>query len=164
MYRQTITLTPDKPNFPLIPLWVGQGSAAIAILSGIPDAVTACVVLTPMGGGTKLLFPASLNDTTGLMEVYIPGWAFPLVGDTRYAVEFTVGTEDTAKTFWAGKGDLHIWEAETVADIPNAPFIPHDTYLYNETTQLYYKLTVEQDPVTGLFMSAVAQEGVANVP
>ena len=164
MYRQTVTIAPATPNFPLWPLWVGQGSAAIVILSGVPaSAVDAAIILTPVGGGTKLLYAAVKNETTGLMEVYIPGWSFPTVGDARYAVEFTMGTGDQSKTFWSGRGDLHVWEAETNADIPNAPIIPHDTYIRSPVTGLYYLLTVEFNDL-GQPVSNYSTEGFANVP
>lgn len=158
MYRQTVTIHPESPNMPLKPLWVGQGSAAVIVLSGVPSGASAAIVLTPVGGGTKLLYAASQG------EVFMPGWAFPLAGDTRYAVEFTTGAGDTARTFWAGRGELHVWDAETNADIPTAPAVRSDGYIYIPADGKWHLITGDYDPVTGLFTSATGQEGFDEIP
>jgi len=163
MYRQTVTIAPATPNFPLWPLFVGQGSAAVVILSNVPTGANAAIILTPVGGGTPLSYPATLNETTGAVEAYVAGWAFPEDGSTKYEVTLTTGEGDTERTFWAGSGLLHVMPAATVADIPNAPVIPQDTYVRSPVTGLYYLLTVDFNDL-GQPVSNYSAEGIANVP
>lgn len=163
MYRQTVTLAPEKPNFPLTPLFVGQGSAAVVILSEVPEGATAALILTPVGGGTPVAYAAALNAETGDLEAYAAGWAFPTAGTTKYEITFTTGTGDSERTFWAGSGLLHVMAAATVADIPNAPVVPQDTYVRSPVTGLYYLVTVELNDL-GQPVLTTASEGIENVP
>lgn len=163
MYEKIITLRPDKPNYPLDPVWVGQGSAGKIILAAVPSAVTAVkAVIVPVGGSVAEAHAGALNATTGLWEIYIAGWSFPAIGATTYEIVLTVGTE-TPVSYWAGKGILTVWAASTVADIPNAPLVPHDTYVYNVTTGLYHLVTGEINDL-GQPVLNTSTEGVAVVP
>jgi len=162
MYRQTVTLDPAKPNFPLTPLFVGQGSAAVVILSDVPAGASAALIITPVGGGTPVAYAAAANAATGDLEVYAAGWAFPTAGTTKYEITFTTGEGDTERTFWAGSGLLHVMTAATVADIPNAPVLPQDTYVRSPVTGLYYLVTVELNEL-GEPVLTTASEGVEHV-
>jgi len=168
MYNRKITLAPDRPNFPLTPVWCGCGSALKFLLDEdtVPLDLYSCLVaITPVGGGTAQAYVGVKNATTGIWEIYVPGWGVPTVGETQYEVVLTVGTEAVNTTYWAGKGILTVWAASTSAEIPIAPaIIPADTYVYDAETELYYLVTATRDPVTGLIALAVSQEGVANVP
>lgn len=164
MYRQTTTITPATPNFPLAPLWVGQGSAALVLISGVPAGATAALILTPVGGGTALSYGSTVSETTGEVSVYVAGWAFPTAGQTQYEITLTTGEGDTEAVYWAGKGLLSVWAASTVADIPAAPAIPTDRYLYVPADGKYHLLSGDLDPVTGMFTCAMGQEGYATVP
>jgi hypothetical protein len=167
MYNRKITLAPDRPNFPLTPVWCGCGSALKFLLDEdtVPVDLYSCLIaITPVGGGTAQAYVGVKNATTGIWEIYVPGWGVPTVGETQYEVVLTVGTEAANTTYWAGKGILTVWAASTSAEIPIAPFLPKDLYVYDDEVHLYFRVFSTRDPITGLRVVTQSQEGVANVP
>lgn len=163
MYRARIQLRPEAPNHPLHPLWVGQGGAAFVILSNVPDEATPRLIITPVGSGTPVAYEATKNQSTGEWGVYVAGWGFPTVGDTSYEVTIKTREGDDARTFWAGRGDMHVWRAATVADIPTAPaIIPPDSFARHPGTGLYYRILAATNELGEIVFTA-SQEGVDHV-
>ena len=167
MYAKTITLRPDAPNFPLDPVWVGQGSCAKIILAAVPAAATSVkAVIYPVDGSPALSYEGALNETSGLWEVYIPAWNFPTAGATTYEINvYTASTtEGETLTWWAGAGILTVKAANTADDIPTASYIPDGKYWWDPIQKLYFKLTLVKDPDTNRMTIDVGQEGVSHVP
>ena len=103
----------SRVNFPLRPLYVGQGSAVVVRVIGAASAASAKLVMTPVGGGTPLAY-ASAPGPAESHEIYIAGWAFPSAGPGKYEIELMTGSGDLERTFWAGKGDVNVLPASTV--------------------------------------------------
>jgi hypothetical protein len=162
-----VSLDIEKANFPLRPIYVGQGSALKVHLTGagVSDTAAAKLVLTPVGGGSAAAY-ASARNADGDLEIYVSGWSFPTAGATTYEINVyeTEGDPEETRAYWMGKGALHVFAANTVAEVPDAPFVPEDTYIYNPVTELYYRVIADQDPVTGLIALSISQEGVPSVP
>jgi len=157
---------PDKPNFPLTPAWVGKGSAAIFKFSNVPKVadISIQLVITPVGGGDAVVYPGTVAD--GIGTVYVAGWEFDTVGQSSYEVTLitpalTDGGDPVG--YWSGRGLLNILSATATGLTPAArPVIPAESYAYNATTGLYYKITavVNDD---GEITLDVASEGVSYV-
>lgn len=158
-----VTLAPDRVNFPLRPVYVGQGSALKLRLLGLPDGSAAKLILTPVDGSPAQAYSSTALED-GTVEVYLPGWAFPDEGLTTYEINAYEGEGDDAITRWLGRGALSVLAANTSAEVPEAPAFPDGSYYWNPVTRLYYRVSVEIDPDTARMTLAVSQEGVTHVP
>lgn len=89
MYRKTITIDPDQPNFPLDPVWTGVNSNALFIISGVPAGFTAQLYLTKVGATVAVYFDAAVS-ASGEVSVFVPGANFPAAGTTgKYEIILT---------------------------------------------------------------------------
>ena len=160
MYRKLIILTPDKPNFPLESIWIGQGSDGVVVIPNVPAGCTASLILTPIGGG-RLVRDASSVTTFG-QEIYLPGWPFPTVGQTRYEIKLTQGEGDLERTFWAGQSFLNVWSSSL--DAAEAPPMPDGQYWRMPSTGLYHLIKLAVDPDTKKPTFDISEEGLTHVP
>lgn len=165
----TVTVDISKVNFPLRPIYIGQGSALMVLLIGLPTGATAKLVLTPVDGSPAQAYVSAVNADGGT-EVYVPGWAFADAGETDYEInayadEINAYTgEAYVLVRWMGRGSLTALSANTVAEVPNAPAMPDGEYWWDSVTKLYYKLSLVRDPDTNRLTIDVSQEGVSSVP
>lgn len=157
MYRATITLRPDAPNFPLKPVWVGRNSDALFILDGVPDGHTARLYVTRPGAELAVYFDAAVSESTAEVYVFAAGANFPSAGaDGKYEVLLTETV--SGHHFWCGAGALNVLAASSGAVTPGYG-TGMQTYVWNPATRKYYLVTatVNED---GTVTSEVSQEGV----
>ncbi len=166
MYKNEIPLMPDKPNFPLKPVWVGQGSAAIFRFTGLPlvTGISIQLALIPLEDGEAGIYSGTIENGTG--TVYVAGWAFPDAGQSTYEAVLIVAGEDVGDEstgYWCGRGSLNIMAATQSGVTPVPPVvIPADSYAYSPITELYYKITAVVNEL-GEITLQVAKEGVSHV-
>lgn len=167
MYNNKIFLMPDRPSFPLSPIWIGQGSAARFQFLNLPkiEGLTIRLILRPMlAGGESLAIDGSVASGTG--TIYCAGWYFPSPGQTKYEVIFFIPASDPASdpiAYWAGRGQLNVIAAATEAYIPGPPpAIPPETYVRNTVTGLYHLVSAAQNEYGDITLT-VAEEGISNV-
>ncbi len=163
MYRNVIQLRPDKPNFPLSPVWVGDASAAVFLFPGLHSGITAIsLLITPVESGAVEEVAGTVEDGVG--TVYCAGWVFPDTGITKYEVALTAsapdGTDDLV--FWAGTGILTVLPASLEGINPVKPIIPQNSYARDPETGLYHLITAELNELGEITLS-VATEGIENV-
>lgn len=157
MYRATITLRPDAPNFPLRPVWCGRNSDALFILEGVPEGFTARLYITRPGAQLAVYFDAVVSETSGEVYVFAAGANFPSVGhDGKYEVLLTETA--TGHKFWCGTGTLNVLMASSGA-VTEGYGTGMQTYVWNPVTRKYYLVTatVNED---GTVTSETSQEGV----
>ncbi|MDD2598372.1 MAG: hypothetical protein PHO37_03985 [Kiritimatiellae bacterium] len=167
MYKNTISLRPDKPNFPLTPIWVGMGSAALFRVSGLPkiDGLTIRLILRPLiSDDESIAIDGEVDDGAG--RIYAASWYFPTAGQTKYEIIFFIppaNPGDDPVAYWCGSGQLNIMEAATEAYLPGPPpIIPPETYVRNPLTGLYHLVTAIQNDYGDITLS-VAEEGIHHV-
>jgi hypothetical protein len=168
MYYRVITINAAQPNFPLSPVWVGDGSAAVFWFDNLPANITGIsLLLTPVGGGDVEEVAGSVTGVPGsnMGTVYCAAWLFPDTGTTQYEVVLYAadpagGAEDVA--YWAGKGVLTVMAASMEGITPVKPIVPKNSYARDPLTGLYHLITAEQNELGEIVLS-VATEGVENV-
>lgn len=140
---------PLRPQYPLDPVYVAQGSSIYMVLPSAPEGVTGLsVVLTAPGANefVKVTLDAITNGA------WIEPYLFPSVGAGRYEV---VGERD-GRRLWLGRGDFNVIESGACGD-PSAPFPPtgelNAGYIpvrYDgEGRKLYRKMSVVIEVETG---------------
>lgn len=173
MYKNTIMLMPDKPNYPLQPVWIGQSSAALFRLINVPkiSGLVVRLAIQPLAIAeeeppTPIYFDGTFDYLSGVATVYVPGWNFPTVGQTGYNVAMldapTAEADATGDPhgYWVGCGQLNIMPAITTALLPNPPpIVLPDTYLRNPITGLYHLLSAELNPI-GEIVTSLDPTGV----
>jgi hypothetical protein len=154
MYKRTVEVTPDKPNFPLTPVWVGMNGAALFSITGLPtETESARLWITKVGASVAVYFDATWDETEEVWYAYAGGANFPTVGQGSYEVEFE---DDEGRTFWSGRGVLSVLLASGGGTVGAGT--PADSYVRNPITGLYHKVTVRVNEL-GEFTTEVSQTG-----
>lgn len=152
MYNRIIVLDPERPNFPLPELWVGQGCYGIIIIGNVPDEMTAIkFVPSPVGGGAAVAYAADKSHLVpGRWTVELPAWQFPTSGQADYEILGYVGD----KVYGFGSGLLNVYASVMSAEVPDAPQTITDPVVTDPVTGKRWKLipVVEdgQEPAIGL--------------
>jgi hypothetical protein len=137
MYRNTVTLTPDEPNRPLKPAWVGTNSSALFVFDGVPaGAETVKLYLTKVGASVAVYFDVSQNEA-GEWYALAGGANFPTAGQGSYEVEVT---DEDGNKFWCGRGIVTV-QAASGGGAAGAG-TPADTWIRNPATGKYHRLIV----------------------
>lgn len=156
MYRQTVTINPAAPNFPLKPVWIGVNSNALFLLLGVPSGFTARLYLTKVGASVAVFFDASVSDS-GAVTVFVAGANFPAAG-TGAKYEILLTETETGHPYWCGEGLVTVKAASSgtvTAGFGNAM----ETYVRNPTTGKYHKVTASINEI-GEVTSVTSQEGI----
>lgn len=137
MYERVIELQPDKPNFALPPVWVGQGGEALYLLRNVPTVATgAGVVFKPYGAVSGQYFAGDLNSETGDWHVYVSAAYTGTLGQGTYEVAYVVDT----RSYWAGRGQLNIVASHLAGTVPVADLSAPDTRVRCADNGLWYRV------------------------
>jgi hypothetical protein len=161
MYANDIELTPDKPNFPLNPVWTGQGSDMLFIISGVPeDATTVSLYFRRSGESVGNRFTADLNDDTGNWHAYVNASYTQTVGEGEYQIAF----ELDGRSYWAGKGIATVAAGYLAGAVPSAQDGVLDQRVRFPATGLWHRVQLIADPdMPSGFTFIVDPEGHAYV-
>jgi len=158
MYYKTITLTPDKPDWPLTPVGLRQHGAAVFALYELPIGTkSAKVHITKPGATVPISVDATKSETSGTWYAYFGGANFPAAGtDGKYEVTF-VDVDNRA--FSAGEGTLQIYASTSPGASSGGVGEPANLYARNPATGKYHALIVSANEL-GEIAVAAAQEGI----
>lgn len=142
MFENLITLRPDKPNFPLDPVWIGQGGDALFIVSEVPEDATECKICYKRTGDTAgTYFDGDLNATTGDWHIYIPPAYTQIVGAGSYQVVAVVGT----RNYWCGSGVATVQSSCLGGLVPGADQTVVDQRVRDVSTGLWHRIQLIPD-------------------
>jgi hypothetical protein len=156
MYYRTITLDPDKPDFPLEPVSLRQHSAAAFLIVGLPEGYkSAKLHITKPAASVPITVDISENES-GEPYAYFNGSNFPAAGTGgKYEVTF-VDADDRA--FSAGEGTLQIQASTSPGASSGGVGSPANLYARNPVTGKYHALIVQTNELGEIAVSA-AQTG-----
>lgn len=153
-----ITLRPDRLERPLVSVSVGHLAAAVLIIDGdVPqDLESMAVEITRLPDATTTpptprpnFIQEAKRQPNGTYRAYINPYCF---ADESDDLQYHVVANDNGNNGltinnprWLGSGLLRVLPAPTDGS-PVAPeILPHDTYVYNPVTKLYYKVIAVVD-------------------
>ena len=110
MYKRTLTIDVNRPEHLLSELSVGQNSAFLLSIKGVPEEVTKVTFNRfEIGEDDGLEFVAQSEH--GVWIIAIRSGFFTIADNYQYEVECFVGDE----LFWSGRGLLHVMPTRTTA-------------------------------------------------
>jgi hypothetical protein len=145
MYNKIITVTPDKPNFPLDPLWSGVGSDCLLDVAGIPSGFDALFIFTHAAPGSTPLAIAcdALADET-YKRFQISGLNLNAIEQVVYEIVAYKVVDGATTKFSCGRGYLNVTASDTTGTepIPAGSTVPINL-VYNLTTHKLHRQYAE---------------------
>lgn len=159
-----ITLSPDRLNQPLQPLYAGLLSSLVVEVgsAAVPADVESVRILFERtddadGSERKPVSVAATLTDAGAYRAYCSPFCFPDISETLHY--HVMGTDTNGNPRWLGSGQLRVRENPANGSAEEPPVIQSDTYIRNPVTGLYHKLTAFVDEYGEVSVS-VAEEGI----
>jgi hypothetical protein len=156
-----ITVRPDRLNWPLRQVWVGELSSADFTVRKVPsflDNVRIAIATpgTTNQDGEVYTCPGTMS-ADGTWHVYANPYVFPRAGVN---LEYNVLADDeNGNPRWLGSGILEVRTCPAGGSGTPPPVVPRDTYIRNLVTGKYHLLTASVDEDGNLTID-LATEGI----